>query len=270
MQGEYDVEANRRIYFSSLMGALGVPTYGSSGYDWASSPSIWFDSAASGSIGSLNDFAGDEEGESATPELIARYNGVAKTLRPTDVFEVIALGEVAQAATRGAHARSWARMEGRELVLMAYRPDAAGEPDALASRSTDVRVRDAVRASAPVIVSSQTPEGIAHSRRLAVVAYGDGPVVVRRESGEKAEVVSHYLGGTETKTTSVIRDGSGSMCRSFDLQSRCWKVGEVPIRIAPQIFGQSNIGAEGATERLDLEVLRLGELIKNPKNRRLS
>ena len=61
--GEYDLEANRRIYFSSLLGPLGIPTYGSSGYDWASAPNIWFDSAAVGTIGSLNDFQADEQGE---------------------------------------------------------------------------------------------------------------------------------------------------------------------------------------------------------------
>ncbi len=49
--GEYDVEANRGIFFSSVLGSLGVPTYGSSGYDWASSPDIWFDSAAVGTLG---------------------------------------------------------------------------------------------------------------------------------------------------------------------------------------------------------------------------
>jgi hypothetical protein len=207
VQGEYDVEANRRIYFSSLLGGLGVSTYGSSGYDWASSPSIWFDSAASGSIGSLNDFVLDEEGEGATPELIARYNGVAQVLRPTSTFEVVALGEVSQGATRGAHARSWARLEGGQLVLMAYRPDPAGEPNVLASRSKDKRIQDAVSALAPVIVSSKTPEDIAHSRQLAVVAYGDGPVVVRRDAGSRAEVVSHYLGGGAAKKMYSIRDG---------------------------------------------------------------
>jgi hypothetical protein len=146
--GEYEVEANRRLYFSSLMGVLGVSTYGSSGYDWASSAAIWFDSAASGSIGSLNDFSLDEEGESATPELIARYNGIAKTLRPTSTFEVRALGDVSQAPTKGAHARSWARMEGGQLVLLAYRPPVAGEPDALASKSSDVVIADAISCGA--------------------------------------------------------------------------------------------------------------------------
>ena len=73
--GEYDLEANRRIFFSSLLGPLGVPTYGSSGYDWASAPNIWFDLAAVGTLGSLNDFKGDEQGEGAAADFIAKYNG---------------------------------------------------------------------------------------------------------------------------------------------------------------------------------------------------
>ena len=48
--GDYDLETNRRIFFSSLCGELGMPTYGSSGYDWESALDIWFDSAPSGSI----------------------------------------------------------------------------------------------------------------------------------------------------------------------------------------------------------------------------
>ena len=120
--GEYELEANRRIYFSSLLGPLGIPTYGSSGYDWASAPSIWFDSAAVGTLGSLNDFQGDEQGESASPELIARYNGLSHAVRPTDTFEILPLGTVSEAPTLGAHARSWARFEGGQLVLLASRP----------------------------------------------------------------------------------------------------------------------------------------------------
>ena len=50
-QGEYDLEANRRFFFSSLCGEFGMPTYGSSGYEWISGPSIWFDSVAIGTLG---------------------------------------------------------------------------------------------------------------------------------------------------------------------------------------------------------------------------
>ena len=106
-----DLPANRRLYFSSLLGPLGIPTYGSSGYDWASAPSIWFDLAAVDTLGSLNDFQSDEQGESASPEWIARYNGLAQTLRPTDTFEILRFDTVFEAPTLGAHGRSWARFE---------------------------------------------------------------------------------------------------------------------------------------------------------------
>jgi hypothetical protein len=207
VQGEYDVEANRRMYFSSLLGLLGVPTYGSSGYDWASSPNIWFDSAALGTIGSLNDFVRDEEGEGPTPELIAKYNGIASILRPTNVFEIVPLGGVSQAPTRGAHAQSWARLEGGQLVLYAYRPPVAGEEYALAEKASDPRIQDAIAASAPVIVSSRTPESIVHSGSLAVVTYAPGEISIRRDSGKKAQIVSHYLGGTTERQTAIVENG---------------------------------------------------------------
>ncbi len=225
VQGEYDIEANRRLYFSSLLGQLGVPTYGSSGYDWASSPNIWFDSAAVGTIGSLNDLVRDEEAESPTPELIARYNGVAKTLRPTNFFEIVPLGGVSEAPTRGAHVRSWARLEGGQLVLFAYRPPVAGEEYALAEKTKDPRIEDVIAAGAPVIVSSRTAESIVHSSALAVVAYGPGEVVLRRASGKKAVILSHYLGGAMTRETSGIEDGQLKLRpvnRNFDGQPLEW------------------------------------------------
>ncbi len=206
VQGEYDIEANRRFFFSSLLGLLGVPTYGSSGYDWASSPNIWFDSAVVGTVGSLNDFVRDEEGEGLTPELIAKYNGIAKTLRPTNFFEIVPLGGVSQAPTRGAHARSWARLEGGQLVLFAFRPAIAGEEYVLAEKTSDPRVKDVISASAPVIVSSKTAEGIVHSNSLAVVTYAPGEISIRRDSGKKAAILSHYLGGTVTRDVITIRE----------------------------------------------------------------
>ena len=116
--GEYDVEANRRFFFSSLLGQLGIPTYSSTGYDWAATSNIWFDAAALGTIGSMNDFKADEQGEGCTPELAARYNGITHVLRPTINFEISPLDYVPEAPTLGAHARSWARFEAGQLVLL--------------------------------------------------------------------------------------------------------------------------------------------------------
>jgi hypothetical protein len=205
--GEYDLEANRRLYFSSLLGPLGIPTYGSSGYDWASAPNIWFDSTATGTIGSLNDFHADEEDEGSTPELVAKYNGLTKVLRPTNTFEVLPLGAISHAPTFGAHARSWARIEGGELVLFAFRPPVPGEDNPLASQTSDARVKDVVRAHAPVVVSSQGSEGITRSSKLAIVSYGGGEIFVRRLQGKQAEIVSHYFGNTVVPGRASIEDG---------------------------------------------------------------
>jgi hypothetical protein len=205
--GEYDLEANRRIYFSSLLGPLGIPTYGSSGYDWASAPNIWFDSAAVGTIGSLNDFRDDEEGEGVKPELVAKYNGMTQVLRPTNVFEVLPFGSISQAPTFGAHARSWARMEGGQLVLLAFRPPIAGEENPLASQATDPRIKDVVHSSVPVVIASRDSEGITRSDMLAIVSYGSGEIVIRRQQGKQAEILSHYFGGSAVPGKASIEHG---------------------------------------------------------------
>ena len=206
--GEYDLEANRRIFFSSLLGPLGVPTYGSSGYDWASAPNIWFDSAAVGTLGSLNDFKGDEQGEGAAADFIAKYNGLTQALRPTGTFEVLPIDTVSEAPTRGAHARSWTRFEGGQLVLLAFRPAPPGEEATLALlREADPRVKGIVQASAPVAVASKTSESIERSGWLAVVPYGGGEIVLRRRQGERAEIVSHYFGGAVAHELAALQEG---------------------------------------------------------------
>jgi hypothetical protein len=204
--GDYEVEANRRFFFSSLMGQLGVPTYGSSGYDWASSPSIWFDSAAVGTIGSLNDFRGDEESEVCTPEIIAKYNGIAKVLRATNIFEILPLETVSQSPTRGAHARSWARFESGRLVLLAQRPPISGEENPL-MKPRDTRAQDVVRCAVPVVVASRDSDAIGKSSELAIVAYGGGEVAIRRQIGKSALIESHYFGGSVAQSHIQIVDG---------------------------------------------------------------
>ena len=205
--GEYDLEANRRFFFSSLCGTLGVPTYGSSGYDWQSAPNIWFDSTVVGTLGSLNDFKGDEQGEAATPERIAKYNGLIHVLRQSSVFRVLPLDAEYEAPTRGARSRSWARFENDELVLVALRPprDTNGAFDE--SLSEIPQVRDAVRGTIPVVVASRAREGIEKANSLAVVPYGDGEVSIRRAQGSRAEVIEHWFGGATTTAQAAIQDG---------------------------------------------------------------
>lgn len=205
--GEYDLEANRRIYFSSLLGPLGIPTYGSSGYDWASAPHIWFDSAAVGTIGSLNDFQADEQGEANTPELVAKYNGIAKALRSTNIFKVVPLGTISEAPTFGAHARSWARIEDGQLVVLAFRPSIPGEENLLASESSDPLFKDMVNSRVPVVVASCGADSITRDAELTVVPYGEDKITIRRETGEHAKAISHYFGGTVTQEEAPILDG---------------------------------------------------------------
>jgi hypothetical protein len=205
--GEYDVEANRRFFFSSLMGELGVPTYGSSGYDWESAPNIWFDSTVVGTLGSLNDFSGDERGEKATPQLIARYNGLTHTLRSSNFFRVVPLDGVTNGATRGAHSRSWARIENGKAVLLAIRPPNPGEIDMVRVDEETARLRAMVRAPMPVVVASQTNDEVARAPRLAIAAYGDGDISIQRALGTSADVTAHHFGGALTKSRASIEQG---------------------------------------------------------------
>jgi hypothetical protein len=198
--GEYDLEANRRFFFSSLLGNLGVPTYGSSGYDWQSSPNIWFDSAVVGTLGSLNDFRGDEQGEKATPQRVAKFNGLTHLVRNSNFYHVTPLDVAYEAPTRGARSRSWARLENGNLVLLAIRPAAHIAGAYNESRVADGQVSDIIRTSVPVVVASRTSDEIESSHSLGVVPYGDGEVSIRRPSGGEAEVTEHWLGGTSTTT----------------------------------------------------------------------
>jgi hypothetical protein len=193
--GEYDIEANRRFFFSSLLGQLGVPTYSSSGYDWASTANIWFDAAAMGTIGSMNDLKDDEQGEGCTPEFAARYNGMTHVLRPTGTFEILPLDYIPEAPTLGAHARSWARIEAGQLVLLACRPPVAGVPRVLARQTDDPRVKGAVRSSAPVVVASKTGDSIASSGNLAMVPCGMGKSLFVDPLGRRRRLVPTTLEG---------------------------------------------------------------------------
>jgi hypothetical protein len=45
------------------------------------------------------------------------------------------------------------------------------------------------------------------ARSLAIVAYGDCDTMLRRHSGTKAEVISHYFRGTETASKASMQSG---------------------------------------------------------------
>lgn len=204
---EFSLEANRRLYFSSLLGSLGVPTYGSSGYDWSSAPEIWFDSAASGTIGSLNDFNRDEAGEPPTPQLISRYNGVAKALRSTRVFDVLPIGPPQLAPTLGAHAHSWVRLEDDEAVLLARRPTSTWSDLPNPLPALHFELANLAVAAFPLIVSSTTSQRISRSRSLIVVPLAEGPISLKTELRGKANLRLHHLVNKITLQTAETSDG---------------------------------------------------------------
>lgn len=166
-KGEYDVEANRRFFFSGLCGEFGMPTYGSSGYDWVSQPEIWFDSVAIGTLGCLGTFGVSyPAGDGPTPERLAKYNGLTHLVRPTNLFTVQPLDAIYEAVTRGAHASSWTRTENGKVVLAALRP-----------RRLDGGVGTSewggvVSTTAQVAVGSLTDDSLAEAEKLGVVPYG--------------------------------------------------------------------------------------------------
>ena len=193
--GEYDLETNRRLFFSSLCGELGMPTYGSSGYDWESAPDIWFDSAVSGTLGSLHCFDGDENGALPKEEWIAKYNGLSAILRQSPEFQVTPLDAHWQGGLRAAFAPSWRRTENNKTVLLALRTHRFdGKP---ARRKYDPTLDTDVM----MVVASMTDDDIAHTRRMGIVPFGDGRCTIRRGSHHRtAHLLEHYLGGGTHET----------------------------------------------------------------------
>ena len=204
--GEYDYEANRRFFFSSLLGEIGHA------HLWLGRvrlgercPHIWFDSALIGTLGSLNSFVGDEEDQMPTPDLIAKYNGLSQVLRSSNIFTIEPVEADYIGVTRGAHSSSWARFEGDELVAVALRTHR------LDGRKGSGKFREVVETSAPVVIASKTNEGIAKAAKLAVVPYGQGEVIdsSRRLASYRSQSSSSTtLEETPRKAAMTIREGT--------------------------------------------------------------
>lgn len=193
--GDYDLETNRRIFFSSICGELGMPTYGSSGYDWESALDIWFDSAPSGTLGSLHCFEGDENSHLPKPEWIAKYNGLAAILRKGTTFRVNPIGAKWQGGFRAAFAPSWERIEGDKTVLLALRPHQFdGKP-------ADHPYKDILQTNVMLVVASLTDDEIWHAHRIGIVPFGNGTCTLRTIQHRKIKIVEHYFSGHQHITT---------------------------------------------------------------------
>ncbi len=202
-RGEYQLEANRRFFFSSLCGEFGMPTYGSSGYDWSSGCDMWFDSIPIGTIGTLATLSGpDIDGGKPTTQMIATYNGLTHLIRPTNQFTVEPLDPIYGSATRGAHASSWVRFENGKAVLVALRTQrldgGPGKADFGGIVST----------TAPVVVSSQNDEALDQTTKLGVVPYGTGQLTLKHKISGVASVTEHYLGGKSQTTRVHTQNGT--------------------------------------------------------------
>lgn len=199
---DYQSEANRRFFFSGLLGEIGMPTFSSTGYDWLSVCDIWFDAAAIGCVSSLNSFDGDELGSGPTPLRIAKFNGISNITRSTNVFTVEPLDPVLIGSTSGAHSSSWVRLEDGEPVLVALR-----------SRRFDGSIghdhyEDIVKSNASLIVSSKSAMGLRETRKLGVVPYGDGEATIcHKGTATSAQVTTHCLKKGPRKEVIPIHDG---------------------------------------------------------------
>jgi hypothetical protein len=190
--GDYDLETNRRIFFSSLCGELGMPTYSSSGYDWDSAIDIWFDSVASGSLGSLHCFDGDENGEKPSAMQIAKFNGLNSLVRKEAFFSTKPVHAKWQGIRAGL-APSWERVENGKTVLLALRTHQFdGKP-------MQNHYKDFLQIDIMLVISSLDGEHITESQRIGVVPFGDGSFTLRHNA-TTATITEHFLSGHKVET----------------------------------------------------------------------
>jgi hypothetical protein len=197
--GDYDLESNRRIFFSSLCGEIGMPTYSSSGYDWDSALDIWFDSVTSGSLGSLHCFDGDENGETPSAMQIAKFNGINSLVRKEARFTVKPIHAKWQGGLRAGLSPSWERIENSKTVLLALRTHQFdGKP-------TPASYKDVLHTDIMLIVASLDNESIAESNHLGIVPFGDGTCTLQNKNSH-AKSIGHFFGGNTIETKHTFKD----------------------------------------------------------------
>ena len=193
--GEYDLESNRRFFFSSLLGEIGMPTWGSGGYDWLTSPEIWFDSALIGTLGSLGSFSGPDPHGLATPERVAKFNGLRAALRMSETFSILPVDADYYGPVRGAHSSSWIRFENNQIVMAALREYR------LTGGKGSKRFRDQIETTTSVVVASKTNDGISRTSHLVVVPFGDGALTLKREGNASSVKMTEYYFRKGKKTS---------------------------------------------------------------------
>jgi hypothetical protein len=149
----------------------------------------------------LVSFSGPGAQTGATPERIAKFNGLAHVIRYTDTFSMLPVDPEFYGPERGPHAPSWARTENGEVVLVALRQYGFD------GRKGSGKFRDIVSTNTSVVVASKTKDGIAQADKLAIVPYGDGEVTLKRASGSSAQITEHYFRGGKSTQNLPIANG---------------------------------------------------------------
>jgi hypothetical protein len=195
-RGAYHEGFARRAVLSSWCGQFGVVPYGSSGYDWRSAADIWLDTAIIGTPGVIAPLAGDEYGERLTPRLAAIYNGIARITRRNPRYSVRFLDAELLDPESGPVARSWARIEDGNPVVVVLRP--AGGVPAVAPGIAEATCR--------VAIASLTDEALASTRSLGIVPLEPGRVTVARDASAVAVATGHLLGGGQIEIGVEVHD----------------------------------------------------------------
>ncbi|MCQ3939402.1 MAG: hypothetical protein DPW18_20515 [Chloroflexi bacterium] len=197
--GDYDLESNRRIFFSSLCGELGMPTYSSSGYDWDSAIDIWFDSVASGSLGSLHCFDGDENGEKPSARHIAKFNGINSLVRKEAHFTTKPIHAKWQGGLRAGFSPSWERIENGKTVLLALRTHHFdGKP-------IPTGCNDVIQSNLMLVIAALDDESIGESSHIGIVPFGDGRCSIKSKYSH-AKIIEHHFNGKRSGSRLTFND----------------------------------------------------------------
>lgn len=210
---DYAVENNRRLFFSSMLGEIGVAVYGSGGYDWRSMRDIWFDTAIAGPVGSLNTFEPDEHGQLPNDELIALFNGLSALSREPAHCVIEPVAPVTVGGSTGAQSNSWLRYENGNTTGVALRAEDADRSPAECGVWTDVTA----------MVTSLNGDALTTASQLGIVAFGNGTVCIdRKPDGRPVGAIYHYFDGTS-------RDGDVEQGQDFVRVTTQHDVYESPV-----------------------------------------
>ncbi|MDV6330680.1 TIM-barrel domain-containing protein [Asticcacaulis sp. 201] len=200
--GDYDIEINRRVYFSSILGEIGMPTFGSGGYDWATMPSIWFDTVLAGPMGGIADPSGDERGQTPTREMVARFNGLSRIARPTTRFTLDVTTADPISVIKGAHSPSWIRREEGKIIGLALRcSDWFGSPGTK-------ELRGIIETEIDVVIVAQDELGLSQSRRLGIVPIQSGRLtLVPAQRRGTVTMTEHYADGSRRVSRQNLNNG---------------------------------------------------------------